>query len=96
MKYLKLFEGFLLESTEAMKLVKTFDKPMMPKEPYKRDLTKEENDAMMMHYPMYSWSQIDANGNIVLGGGTEGRGKFYITEEDLKKVLELPKIKEVK
>lgn len=96
MKYLKLFEGFLSESTEAMQLVKTFETPRVPEEPMKRDLTDDEKEAMRMHFPMYSWSNIDSNGNIVLGGGTNGRGKFYITEDDLMKVLALPKIKEIK
>jgi len=88
--------SFVNESTEAMKLVKQFDKPTLPKEPIKRDLTEEETEAMNMHFPMYSWSKIDADGNIVLGGGIEARGKFYITEDDLKKVLALPKVKEIK
>lgn len=96
MKHVKLFEAFLLESTEAMNLVRTFDTPRVPDEPIKRELTDEEQEAMNMHFPMYSWSPIDANGNIVLGGGMSARGKFYITEDDLKKVLALPKVKQVK
>lgn len=84
------------ESTEAMKMVKTFPAPQHPKDPIKRELTEEENEAMRMHFPVYSWSNIDADGNIVLGGGTSDKGKFYITEEDLKKVMELPKINPVK
>ena len=75
------------ESSEAMALVKKFDTPTYPVEPFKRKFTEEETKAMHKHFPMYSWSKIDAEGKIVLGGGEEARGKVYITEEDLKKLL---------
>jgi hypothetical protein len=94
--YKSVNESEVNESTEAMNLVKTFDSPRVPDEPFKRELTKEETAAMNMHFPMYAWSNIDANGNIVLGGGMSSRGKFYITEDDLKKVLALPKVKQLK
>jgi len=79
------------ESTEAMALVKKFTQPTFPVEPFKRKLTDVETKAMHIEYPMYSWSDVDAEGKIVLGGGMEARGKFYIEEADLKKVIELAK-----
>ena len=90
MKNIKLYEEFLSEhygeNTPGMKMRKTFNKPTEPKEPFKRDFTAEERKAMHDNFPLHSWSKIDSDGKIVLGGGEESRGKFYITEDDLKKL----------
>ena len=88
MKYLKSFkeinesyEPWLGQPEKYPK--REFDKPTDPVEPFKRGLRDEETKFMLRHFYNHSWSHIDANGYIVLGGGEEGTGKFYITEEDL-------------
>ena len=78
---------YLDKEDNANKLIKQFEKPTNPVMPFKRDFTAEETKAMHQHFPMYSWSKIDAEGKIVLGGGEEARGSVYITEEDLKKLM---------
>lgn len=66
---------------------KEFPKPTYPQKPFRRILMKKEHEMMHKHFPNHSWSDfVDAGGKIVLGGGEEERGSFYITEEDLKKL----------
>lgn len=72
---------------------KKFNKITEPKEPFKRDFTQEETKTLFKCFPMHSWSKIDADGNIVLGGGQDSRGMYYITEDDLKKLVDM-KIKD--
>ncbi len=64
-------------------LIKTFTEPTYPAQPFKREFTEAESTAMRTNFPQFSWSNIDANGIIVLGGGKESRGLYYITEDDL-------------
>lgn len=62
---------------------KSFGEFTKPAEPFKRELTQEENNKMYKHFSNHSWSSIDANGNIILGGGEDSAGMYYITEDDL-------------
>lgn len=65
---------------------KSYERFHEPVEPFKRDFTKEERLKLFHHFQNHSFSKIDANGHIILGGGEESAGKFYITEEDLKQL----------
>lgn len=76
-------------SPAGSRLIKTFSKVEYPKLPYKRDLTEEENKVMYKNFLNHSWSAIDANGNIVLGGGESAAGMYYITEQDLRYLVKL-------
>lgn len=69
-------------------------RPAYPVPPFKRDFTKEESKALHVFFPLHSWSNIDADGRIVLGGGEEARGWYYITEEDLAKLVQKMKTDE--
>lgn len=55
-----------------------------PTKPFKRSLTAEETAKMYKHFRNHSWSNIDAEGRIILGGGEHEEGKFYILEGDLE------------
>jgi hypothetical protein len=65
-----------------------FDRATSPVKPFRRKLTKVEENFLRINFPYHSWSDVDATGKIVLGGGEEERGMFYITEDDLKKWLD--------
>lgn len=67
-------------------LVKSFEKRTFPSLPLKRKLTYEEICLLNKHLSIYSWSNIDRNGNILLGNGNDEDAMYYITEEDLKKL----------
>jgi hypothetical protein len=62
-----------------------------PEEPIKRKLTSEEQRFMLHNFPYHSYSNVDAKGRIILGGGESNRGRYYITEEDLAKYLNIYK-----
>ena len=81
MKHIKLFEEFEYKKEKYPK--KSFGKFTAPEEPIKRKLTDEETKFMFKFFPYHSWSDPDANGYIILGGGEHVMGKYYITEEDL-------------
>jgi len=66
---------------------RSFDKFTRPVEPFKRELTDEERRFMFKNFRNHSWSNVDATGKIVLGGGEDSAGKYYITEEDLEKFM---------
>lgn len=86
MKHLNKFESFR-NSTTGESLRKKFDKPTAPERPFRRKLTKEESKKMYKHFQNHSWSNyIDNKGRIILGGGEEESGMFYINEEDLDKL----------
>ena len=102
MKHIKLFEEFGFDdefdddeaaeyddyhSTEKYPK-REFDEPTEPKEPFKRKLTDEENKFMFRQFPEHSWSMVDADGFIILGGGESSMGVYYITEEDLANFME--------
>lgn len=98
MKYIKLFEeiggGYGKDNPNARIITndktfpkKEFGKFTKPEEPFKRKLTNDEIKFMFRNFKNHSWSAIDANGNIVLGGGASPMGKYYITEEDLDKFM---------
>ena len=63
---------------------KKFDTFTEPVEPFKRDFTENERNLMYKHFKGHSWSNIDYTGKIVLGGGEDSAGLYYITEDDLK------------
>lgn len=58
-----------------------------PQKPFKRKLTNTENKAMLLHFSNHSWSDVDANGIIVLGNGMDDCGYYFITESDLQKII---------
>jgi len=94
MKNIKNYDDFLNEregnypenSPEGEKLKKMFGQFTAPEKPFKRKLTKEEQGKLFHHFPLHSFSDVDATGKIVLGGGESERGKFYLNEEDLEKL----------
>jgi hypothetical protein len=66
---------------------KDAEKFIAPAYPIKRELTEDENNAMIRYFVYsHSWSHIDAEGRIILGGGEDEEGRYYITEEDLKEL----------
>jgi hypothetical protein len=65
---------------------KRFSEPTLPVEPFKRVLNVEERVKMYKHFSNHSWSNVDATGKIVLGGGEEAEGLYYINEEDLSQL----------
>lgn len=67
-------------------LVKSFGKITSPILPLKRKLTYEEICLLNKHLCIYSWSNVDNNGHILLGNGKDEEAMFYITEDDLKKL----------
>jgi hypothetical protein len=88
MKNIKTFDNFLTEINTYERFPKrSFGKFTEPEEPFKRELTKQETDFMFRNFNNHSWSNVDATGKIVLGGGEEGAGMYYITEEDLEKFM---------
>lgn len=87
MKHIKLFEEFLDPTVKQFRK-REFDKFEAPIEPIKRKLSKEETKFMFRHFPEHSWSDVDAEGRIILGGGESPMGKFYITEDDLAAFME--------
>lgn len=86
MNHIKLFEEFNWNK-KIPDMVKTSTSIKCPIEPFKRNFTDDEREAMYKYFPMFSWSKIDSNGEIILGGGEEACGKYYITEDDLLKLL---------
>jgi len=77
----------LVNSSIGNSLRKEFNQITEPKLPFKRKLTAEELKILYLHFGGHSWSHIDADGLIVLGGGEYSAGKFYITEEDLNSLM---------
>ena len=63
---------------------KKFNTFTEPVKPFKRDFTKNERNLMYKHFKNHSLSNIDSTGKIVLGGGEDSAGLYYITEGDLK------------
>jgi hypothetical protein len=54
----------------------------------KREFTVDECDAMFYNFhDTHSWSYINPNGHIILGGGESEGGNFYITEKDLYQLV---------
>ena len=58
-----------------------------PKEPMRRRLTAEEQGFMHKNYMEHGWSHVDALGRIILNGGEESGGIFYLKVEELEKFL---------
>lgn len=77
----------LFNSPIGNSIRKEFHQFTKPKLPFKRKFTKEERKILYSHFGGHSWSDIDANWLIVLGGGEDSGGKYYITEEDLASLL---------
>lgn len=75
-------DGYVLRKQSA--------KLISPKEPFKRKLTPEEKRKMNYFFKFHSYSAVDADNRIILGGGEEARGMYWITPEDLEK-LNIPK-----
>lgn len=62
-----------------------------PKEPT-TPLTQEQKNALHRFYPEHSYSNVGADGRIILGGGEEPSGKFYTTPEILEAAIHLENI----
>jgi hypothetical protein len=76
-------------STKAQLMIKRFKTLTFPQEPFKREYTEEEKEALNDYFAEYSHSKIGADGKIVLSGGIPGEpGIYYITEDDLKIIME--------
>ena len=59
-----------------------------PVEPFKREFNEIEEKALRANFEVtHSWSNIDAEGNIILGGGEYAEGMYYITETDLSQLV---------
>lgn len=83
----------LQNSSVAQTLIKSFNQITFPQLPFKRELNEEEKKIMYTHFQNHSFSNIDKNGVIVLGGGEADCGRYYITEKDLvglKNIYERP------
>jgi len=75
------------------RIMRRFDDWTEPVLPFKRGFTEEEHKTMLRFYKDFGWSDIDAEGKIVLNGGEEASGLRYITEEDLlDEELRLPDV----
>ncbi len=57
-----------------------FTEPILP---FKRKLSEDETQKMYRHFADHSWSHVDATGKIILGGGEDSAGMYYINENDL-------------
>lgn len=76
-----------MSSLEGRKTIRQFNSFRNSKKPFKRQLTQDEIKLMHKYFIDYSFSiNIDADSNIILGGGNSEGGIYYITEEDLKKL----------
>lgn len=85
MKHIKpLKEFFFFNQPELLK--KKFNSPTSPSLPFKRDLTDDESEIMLKAFPTHSFSNIDSEGRILLGGGMGDEALFYITEDDLEEL----------
>jgi hypothetical protein len=91
MKNIKSYTDFLNEEVGEKFSKRRFGEATWPEKPFKREFTKEERDFLHRNFSEHSWSNIDNKGRIILGGGEEARGLFYITEEDLKKFMNAEK-----
>lgn len=76
-------------SPAGRRIIKTFAKVEYPKLPFKRSLTEEEIKVMYKYFRNYSWSAVDANGNVILCGWKFNVGMCYITEQDLMALTSL-------
>jgi hypothetical protein len=76
---------------------------VLPKLPWKRELTTEEFEEMCSHFPHYTWAPgIDSNGRLIMNERStmphrDQRGSYYLTEDDLSVLTgkEVPKSNEV-
>ena len=76
-----------MSNLEGRKTIRQFNSFRNPKKPFKRELTSDEIKLMHKHFWNYSFSiNIDADNNIILGGGKPEGGIYYITEDDLLKL----------
>jgi hypothetical protein len=74
---------------DPSRLKKHFGTPEGPKLPFKREFTNDEKKVLNKLYGKeHGYSKIDSRGFIVLNGGEEDRGRYYITEDDLKGLVE--------
>ena len=86
MKHIKLFNEEFRNSSDGDSIKKRFSEPTHPEMPFQRKLTSDEQKKMYKHFSNHSWSDVDNKGRIILGGGEEARGLFYINVEDLDKL----------
>jgi hypothetical protein len=60
-----------------------FNKPTLPVEPFKRNLTIKEQNKLRIVFPEHSYSNVDKTDKILLGNGISQEVIFYITEKEL-------------
>jgi hypothetical protein len=85
MNIIKTFESFK-SIPKPDDIIKKFNTPTEPVEPFQRSLTEEETKKMDKYFTKYSWSKVDNKGRIVLGGGIGPKGSYYIRPSDLEKL----------
>lgn len=66
-----------------------FNTPTRPTLPYVRKLNEQEVKVMFKHFPHYSFSHVDSNNRILLGGGEGDIAMSYITEDFLNSLVKL-------
>ena len=69
------------------RIIREFQEWTKPALPFKRKFTDEEHQAMLTFYRDFGWSDVDAEGRVILNGGTHSDGMYYITEEDLTEMV---------
>jgi hypothetical protein len=94
MKHVKLYENFnkfdRVEDEAHHKEIYPklkFDEITIPLEPLE-PLSDVQRDFLYRNYPTHSFSNIDVQGRIILGGGHSRGGMYYITENDLNTFIE--------
>lgn len=84
LSHIRLFEEYV----KSLFPVREFDEPTAPAKPYRRKLSDDERRFLWRFFANFSWSDVDAEGRILLGNGMEEIAKYYITEDDLRKYME--------
>ncbi len=68
-------------------ILQELPEPVLPEEPYKRNLTKQEIDKILIHFPKFAFfTKIDDYNRIIMGGGDFDKGGLFIEPEDLLKL----------
>ncbi len=80
------FGGNFTNSKTGESIRRSSDTIICPEMPFKRNLTDDEKKKMYLHFKNHSWSNVDANNRIILGGGEDACGKFWIDADDLSKL----------
>lgn len=85
MRYIKTFELFSGSIGDTIK--RKFDEPTEPNLPFKRKLTQEENNKMLVHFKKVFWTDVDSDNKIIiLENKNDKKGIYYLTVDDINKL----------